>query len=279
MRSAIVFAALFVSVAAHAETRRVDRLAVLPIIIEGPHGKASLSSVIDDVSAASSFRLGLKLISNEEMFVASSGDLSAKVRDCGSDTSCIADRLRAFDARYGLVVVLNLAVSPPLLSLQLLDTDERRMVGESIGELGPGENVSQAIRTRAAQLFDQAGWGQAGRIIVDVAPGRAKINLADRTPDEGTSNVFTVPPGRYEVKAEADGHRAGQTEAVAIAGQETRVGLTLEEESSLLGSPWFWGVVGVAVAGGTTAAIIATRPKTRCLCIMINGVGCELCEQ
>ncbi len=259
---------------------KVDRLAVLPIIFEGKHGEASLSSVIDAVASASAYRLGLKLISNEEMF-ANAGDVANKVQDCGSDTLCIADRLRRFDARYGLVVVVNLAISPPLISLQMLDTDERRLVAEGAGPLVAAEkSVIEAIRSRARKMLDEAGYIEAGRIVVEVTPSRARVSLVDgQLPDNGSPNVFSVAPGRHEVRAELEGYVSGQIEAVAIAAQETRVGLVLEEESSIVSSPWFWGAIGAGVAGGVVAALLATRTTSRCVCIVVNGVGCEQCPE
>lgn len=258
---------------------KTARLAVLPIIIAGPHGEASLSSVLADVSDAADRRLGIRLISQEEIFVAGSGDLGKRVRDCGSDIACIANRLRAFDARFGLVVVVNLVLDPPLISLQLLDTDERRLVAQSTGELESGVRVSAAIRRRANTLLNDAGYSKAGRVIVDVTPAAARVTLnGEIEPDEGKGNVFTIAAGRYDVQASADGFDPATGVAVVLADKVVHVPLMLEEQTSVFGSVWFWAVVGAAVAGGTTAAIVATRPTTRCLCTTINGIGCEVCE-
>jgi hypothetical protein len=270
----VLFAAAVLLAASNAFAEEIPRLAVLPIIVPGTKGGATLSSVIDDVGRATAFRR-MKLASNEEMFAAGSGDLSSRVRDCGSDIGCIAERLRAFDARFGLVVVVNAALDPPLISLQLLDIDDRKMIAQNAAELAPEEKtISEAVSERAKKIFEQAGWPQLGRIVVEVAPARAKITLGDQAPDEGAPNVFTVSPGRYLVRAELDGYASGSAEAVAIAGKDTRVGLTLEEEKSLLSSPWLWAAIGVAAAGGAAAAIIATRPTERCLCITVNGSAC-----
>lgn len=281
MNRALAIASLLLLAPGVAEAKRIDRLAVLPIIVAGPYGEASLSSVLDDVSDAARLRAGLRLLSNEEMFVASSSGLGNRVRDCGSDTSCIVARLRTFDARLGLVVVVNLALEPALISLQLLDTDDRRKIGEVLGELTPEEKtISNAIRTRARRLFEDAGYTQAARIAVEVSPPAAKVSAGDGVEaDEGTPNVFTVPAGRYTLTGRADGYKDASSEVVVTAGQEARVVLALDKESSLFGSPWFWAGVAVVVAGGTTAAIVATRPTTRCLCLMLDGKGCEVCDQ
>lgn len=263
------------------DKRRVDKLAVLPIIIPGPHGQASLSSVIDDVSAASGLRVGLRLISQEEIFVQGSGDLGSKVRECGSDTACIANKLRAFDARLGLVVVANLVIDPPLISLQLMDTDERRMVGQSIGELdvAADKTVSGAVRRRAAEIFETAGYLRAGRLLVQAEPPSATIAVAGGfEPNVGTPNVFTLPPGKYEVRADKDGYERASGVADVVGGSQATLRLSLAEKTSVVKSWWFWTIIGVAVAGGTTAAVVATRPTTRCLCVTINGIGCEVCE-
>ncbi|MCC7385660.1 MAG: hypothetical protein IT384_27675 [Deltaproteobacteria bacterium] len=258
---------------------KVDRLAVLPIIAAGPNGDASLSSVINDVSQAAAFRLGLRLLSDEEMFVASA-EVGERVRNCGSDIACIADRLRAFDARYGLVVVVNMTVQPPLIGLQLIDTDERRLVGESLGQLAPEDSgISKAIQARARKIFDEAGYNQAGRVVVEVQPPQAKVTIGDFSPDEGAPNVFTVPPGHYEVRAQLDGYGGASEQAVAIGGQETKVGLILEEESSFFGSPWFWVGLGAVAAGGATAAVIAAQPTSRCVCVVFQGQGCGPCGE
>ncbi len=267
------------AVEAEAASPRPEKLAILPVLIAGPHGEASLSSVLADVYAAAELRVGLRLLSQEEMFVAGSSELVAKVRDCGSDTACTANRLRSFDARLGLVVVVNLAIEPPLLGLQLLDTDERRLVAESLGAVEAADGgISAAIRRRAAELLERAGYPQAGRLKVVVQPVNARVAIDGYEPDRGSVGRFTLPPGRYEVRAEADGHLPGTAAAVVTGGQESSVALSLVEESSVLGAWWFWTAIGVAVAGGTAAALVATRSTTRCLCTTLNGVGCEVCE-
>ncbi|MBI2376003.1 MAG: hypothetical protein HYV07_18565 [Deltaproteobacteria bacterium] len=258
--------------------RRNDRLAVIPIVIGADQSDISISSVFNDVSATAANRLGLGVISFEELD--SRRAVSDRVRDCGSDEKCIAERLRAFDARLGLVVVVNGALSPALLSINLIDTEELRSLGNATGQIAPEEGtVSTAIRTRAAKMFDQLDYILAARIVVDVDPPRALIMLGEGgEPDKGTPNVFTVAPGSYKVKASLDGYTAAEGSVEAESGKEARLRLVLDEQVSLMGSPWFWGAVGVAVVGGTTAAILATRKTTYCLCVKLGDSGCEQCR-
>jgi len=120
----------------------------------------------------------LRIITNEEMF-AMSTNLSGRVQDCGSDVTCIAQKLRASDAPLGLVVVVNNALTPPLIGLQLIDTDQSILVGQSLGSPEKGETISAAIRGRARKLLEQAGFTQAGRVVVEVSPPATKITLGE----------------------------------------------------------------------------------------------------
>lgn len=260
-----------------AERPRADRLAVLPILLEGKYGAATSSGIFNDVAAACDMRLGLRVVSYEEMFVATEEGLGDRVRDCGSDTGCISARLRTFNARLGLVVVLDFASSPPLMSLQLLDTDDGRMLASSVGEVRAPKSggISSIIRKSTSELLDKAGYPRAGRVVVEVEPPNAHVILGDGLdPDIGTSNRFTVTPGRYPVTASLDGWSSGKSEVLAVTGAEAKVQLALVKDSTLIASPWFWVVVGVAVAGGTLGVLAATRHTSHCLCLYA-GCDCE----
>lgn len=277
---ALVAAALVAApCAAWAAPEAPHRLAVLAIIDPGPHGEASLSDLLGAVGEALTLRPTLELISAEEMFVASQDGLAHRVRDCGPDTRCITSRLRAFTARMGLVAVLSFGSEPPLLGLQLLDTDEGVKVGEALSEVeGRGRSALAAhIAKEAGDLFERCGYHLAGRLVIDVVPADAHLVLeSGRGPDRGTPNVFTLPAGRYEVAAHHDGFRSGRASAEVVAGAERRVALSLEEiRWTLLRSPWFWVVAGVAAAGAVTGVALALRDPGARLCFTERGVGCD----
>ena len=280
-RSSAILAFVLMAAPGVARANSPQPFAVLPIILAGPHGSATLSSVLGAVDRAARWRPGLRMLSTEEMFVASSGGLDARVRDCGSDTECIVERLGAFDARLGLVVMLNFVVQPPLLSLQLLDTGARTLVADAFGELDTqGADPSSEISRRASALLEQAGFHQGGRIVVDVAPPRALIFLEPAfDPEPGLANTFIVPPGIYRVAARSDGHREAATRIAVVPGGQARVNLELEAIESVTKQWWFWAVLAAAVAGGVVAGAALLGPTTRCVCTTLGGVGCELCER
>jgi hypothetical protein len=223
------------------------------------------------------------MVPNEELFMQRE-EAANRIRECGSDRDCIIKRLRAFDARLGLVVTVNMAIEPPLVGLQLANTDDRRMVAETFSEVSPEEgNVSDAIRSRMKKILDEAGYVRAGRIVVDIEPKEAqRADIAvegEFEPQKGTPNVFMVPPGEYGVSAELDGWSSDKDVAQVDSGAEVHVKLTLEEETTIWESPWFWTAVGVvAVGAGTTAVLLGTRSTSRCLCVTFDGSSCP-CEE
>ena len=251
-----------------------DRVAVLPIV--SPVQAVSASDIHRAVGQATRRRMGVKLLSAEEVFVANKEGLDHRVRDCGPDVQCISSRMRRFSARLGLVVVLDRTISPAVLSLQLVDTDLGRLVRQTLDELGPGESSLEVITRRTAELLDHAGYIEAGRLRVLVEPPAAHVRLkSGQEPDPGALNVFTLAPGAYAVVAEYPGFEAEQTDVTVRGGQETQVELALDEKTSFWQSPWLWVSVGVVVAGAVTAgAILASQPEPR-VCFRYGGRDCD----
>src|SRR5207244_1549382 len=118
------------------------------------------------------------------------------------------------------------------------------------------------------------------QLIVRVTPDRAPLYL--RTVAGGAvedsaargSHSFVVSPGRYRVRAALDGFDEAEVEAEVRAGEESSISLSLVERRSVFESFWFWAIVGAVVAGGATAAVIATRKTDRFACAPFDGVDC-----
>lgn len=261
--------------AASPPVRSTESLAVLPIVAAGPHGQASMSAIYDAISRSTETRLGLRVISAEEMFVASRDGLAQRVADCGTDASCIASKLRMFNARFGLVVVLSFELDPPIYSLQLLDTDLGRKIGERVGDIPKGSSTMQVVTEQADALLESAGFSRSGRVTIEVEPRRAQLQLTQGgEPDLGTANVFTLAPGRYTVEAHLEGYKPATVEFEVGPGSTQSHTLSLQEDSSVWASPWLWVVVGVvAVGAGATAVAVSQRPDP-CVCTTLNGLGC-----
>ncbi|MEM7678843.1 MAG: PEGA domain-containing protein, partial [Myxococcota bacterium] len=219
-----------------------DRVAVLPIT--SPARVTSDGDIHRAVSHAVRRRMNLELLSAEEIFVANQEGLTDRVKDCGPDVPCISRRLRALNARLGLVVVLDRTLNPAVLGLQLIDTDRGELIGRTIDELDEAESALKRIEARSRELLTRAGYSEAGRLTVEVSPFKARVRIEgqkERAP--GAPLTWTLPAGQYEIKADRPGF-VTQTRTVDVRdGQENRLFLTLAEESSVWSSPWLWVAV------------------------------------
>jgi hypothetical protein len=248
---------------------------VVPVVVSGGE-KPTLSSIFRAIAEAARLRLGVSLLSEEEAFVSSSADLSERILECGPDSRCVAQQLNVFGVRLAMVVVINLDLEPALLGLQLIDSDGARPLGESIARVPKGEALDEALRDRAAAVFERAGFGKAGRISVRVDPGRASVRLLEGVaPEKPAGASFLVPPGRYHVQASFDGYEDGASEVTVAGGEESTVSLQLIERPKIYESIWFWALIGAVVAGGATAAIVATKRTDRLVCAPLAGVDCR----
>jgi hypothetical protein len=258
-------------------------LLVVPIVVSGPHGEVSATSIEAAVDATLTYRPELRVLSHEESFVLGGGTLESRVLDCGSDKGCMAERLASLGAPLALVVSVNQISDPPFVSVLLLDVRAQRVAGSASGALGPDEpSIDRAIRLRASKLLEARGFAESARIVVAATPATAQVLVDGRAPapampsDLSPRGVFTVAPGRHTISATLEGHRAASAEIDALAGQDARAVLTLEEESSLLASPWLWIAIGV-VGAGTAAAALLVHSRS-CFCVPHrDGSGCDHC--
>lgn len=256
------------------------RMIVLPVLAAEAGADASYSSVYRDVLGVASDFANLRVLTDEELFAREQQRMGQRLKECGSDPACITAQLESYDAQLCLVVAVNELMSPPFLAVRLLDVRRRSVVGSADGQLLPEEgSVSAAIRRRANAVLVERGFARAGRIEVDVTPTVANVMLEPSTePQIGTSRSFRVAPGRYRLRASADGHEPGSVEVTVAAGETVRVPIALTEEGSLIASPWLWiGVGVVAAAAGVGVAVAASRSGPACVCAAPEGTPCPPC--
>ena len=254
------------------------RLAVLPAVIAGARGETSELSVWEDVREVVQFRIGLGLAVREERSREETERLVSELGDCGSNLECLGSHLRSAGVDLGLLVVINLQMAPPFMSLQLIDADAEKVVGASRGRIDPAlETVSSAVRRGAGALLAQAGYVEAGRVLVDVSPPGARVTAGDRVVQtNGEPPGFLLLPGKYQLRSELTGRSDALTEVEVRPGTEVRASLVLAESPSVLTSVWLWAAVGVAaVAGGVALAVVAgSGPAERRLCVAPDGAPC-----
>ena len=253
---------------------------MLPVLATDAGAEASYSSVYRDVRSVASDFADLRVLTDEELFAREQQQVGARLKECGSDPACITAQLVSYDAQLCLVVAVNELMSPPFVAVRLLDVKGQSVVGSADGQLQPKEGtLSDAIRRRANAVLIERGFVRAGRIEVDVTPASANVMLEPSTATQiGTARAFRVAPGRYRLRASADGYEPGTVEVDVTAGDTVRVPLVLSEEGSLVSSPWLWVGVGVvAVAAGVGVAVAASGSGPACVCAAPEGTPCPPC--
>lgn len=260
------------------EPRGPERLAVLPVLLSA-QDHASAKTVFDAVSQAAHLRPGLRVMSIDDYYFHEGQALAKRVLGCGADAGCMAQQLAPFDARLGLVIVVNGELSPPLVSVLLLDGERAAMAAQWAGQVEG--RITEHIRAQVAEQLDAQGFTQSGRLVVDASPSQATLRVGDTAPDLGTGNTFTLPPGQYTVRGLAEGYLSGEQPAQVVAGEERRIQLELRPEpDSIWSSPWLWVGVGVVAAGAAaTAVAVSAGGGDTCLCVQTRGMmdcgGCE----
>lgn len=251
------------------------RLAVLPVL-SGPGTEVTASKVFRIVDDAADLRPGVRVMSIDDYFFHEGGALANRALACGQDTACIAKQLEPFEADLGLVVVVDLEITPPLWSLILLDTKARKVVDEHYAQVeGGAEVVFAKVLAKASEMLDRRGFHRAGRLIVKTTPAAAGVSIEGWRPDVGTPHQYTLPPGTYAVFATAEGHESATTNAVVTSGATTEVPLALAPVTSVFDSPWLWVIGATVVVGAAVAVGVATTASSEdCVCIVTVDASC-----
>lgn len=202
---------------------------------------------------------------------ASSVRLDDDVRRCGVDNVCVARRMAAAGIAQVVYVVVNLAVDPALVSVEVIDTASRRALAQRLAEVEDDPVAVVAATIERALL--EAGHRLGGRLTVEVHPSDAALELTPTAPVAADA-ATVLAPGRYVLTARRDGFQSATTALAIAAKAHTRSTLTLTEDDAILSTWWFWTAVGaVAVAGATTAVLLA-QPGTIDVCHELGAAGC-----
>jgi hypothetical protein len=249
-----------------------ERLAVLPVLL-AVEARVDVEQVFTAVEAAAQWRGALRPMTVGDYYFHGGQELARRSLACGPDAACITRELRPMDAGLGLLVLVNGELTPPLVSLLLLDARAGSVVAEWAGQVPGGpEAVEGAIRARAAEFLDAQGYLQSGRLRVAAQPPQAALVVDDGAqPDLGRADTFTLPPGHHTVRVSAEGHEARTLSAEVRPGEVTELAVTLAEADSVLSSPWLWlgvGAVAAGVAAGVAAASLGGGAGPTCACVV-----------
>lgn len=104
------------------------------------------------------------------------------------------------------------------------------------------------------------------KVNADKPGATVKVNdkVVGVTPFDGD-----IPVGKAELKVTLPGHKDFVQTMNVAPGKEYKIDVVLEQLASVSTGPefyetwWFWTIVGVAVAGGTTAAVVLSQPADK----------------
>lgn len=243
-----------------------SRVAVIPIV--GADENAMTRGMVRAVGDTVDERVGLSAITLDELFSSDGTALMTAVKRCGTDDNCVRRSIRDFGADFGVVVVMNRRVSPPVVQLALVPgvrsvppTDPR------VANVADATDEATTLRRLTDELLDAAGHVRYGHIEVVTEPPGASVVLDDVAQPLQVNNRFDVAPGPHRVKVLREGYlEVSETRDVA-AGETWTWRPVLREAPSSGISPWVWvGVAAVVVAGGVVAGLaLAPRDTTYCL--------------
>lgn len=270
---------LLLALAAAPSVPGPESLAVLPVLL-GP-SKREVGPVFDSIGRASRLRRGLRVMSIDDYYFHGGQDLARRALGCSADTECMAKQLAPFGARLAMVVVINEELTPPLVSLILLDGHGGAVAAEWAGQVrgGPAA-VYDKITAKSADFLERLGFKQSGRIKVRVSPDQVALRIDQKGPDLGSSDTFTLLPGRYTVHGVAQNYLSARVQVDVIAGQETSARLDLNPDTSVWNSPWAWIGAGAVVLGTVvaTTALITKSSNPACICTLtVDGMDCTTC--
>jgi len=181
--------------------------------------------------------------------------------DC--DTECLVEIGNALDTNYVVLGQVGRLSDTYLVNLTLVDQSDVNM--------GTSYRVSESFRGSEDQLIRAVAF--AGRRLLGVTvEATGGVQVASQVQGGevylGSEVIGSVPmppvkelgAGRYSLRLVKDGYYDWQSDIYISPGETTAVWAELEEAPD----PWFkkwwvWTIVGAAVAGGVTAAVVASQ--------------------
>jgi hypothetical protein len=188
---------------------------------------------------------------------------AAWIAGCREELGCLARGFAERGVDLGVIVSADTAVAPPRVSLRVIDAVAVEELAKAAFDLRPnGPGIAGELSTELARIFEKHGHQLGGRVVVETDPPDAAVALAEARPVSAAEpHRFQVAPGEYPVLASLDGHRDAKAKVTVSAGETSTLRLHLDPAESVLSSWWFWTAVGLVVAGGVAAGVVAARPS------------------
>lgn len=205
--------------------------------------------------------------------VISLDERAAAIRQCAGRGACFAERVRSSASASNVGLLLTVSADRLdegyLLGFRLVDVETAKDIGAAGDEVPVGMSLLGAMEQQLPGVFPKEIWGQVATVQIDSDPPNAEVTIAGRS-CVSPCELTRLPPGDYEVTVRKQGYLPWSGMVTLVPREPARVSTTLAEPAGGITSEWwFWAIIAGAVIGGTTAAIVATRPTDRVITICI----------
>lgn len=231
------------------------------------------------VREAARYRLGVELLSQEELFVEGGGEVQQALARCAADVGCLAGALAPTRADAALLLVAKEAGGRSVLALRAVDLRSLEIRHQAVRPVSSEHDPRDLARELAAETFERLGYEEGGLLTVHVEPPDAELLLAgplgERAAAGGRS--LLLRPGLYELRASRDGY-VDATRALRVeARQSAKLELTLQGSDSILESPWLWAGIGAAALAVGVGVAVSMSSGDRCFCAAPDPASCQAC--
>lgn len=273
---------LGLSGAAAASDLRVSGLAsrppdpILLLVVRGEGVKLPVIALQDRARDALEGHVHARVVSQEEAFVRTGADLQKRLIACRGEDRCYAELAGGTDAAYALVLVIDAIGDETLVGCRFIDLAAARAIGTAADTVPERSQVLGALDRAVQRVIPAEMWDPYGQLRFEIDADGAEVTVEGRV-----VGVTPLPrlgyllPGTYTVGASKLGHQPAQAKADVRRGEESTVRLSLPPESSGL-AWWVWALIGTAVvAGGATAAVLASSGGDPSFCSSPDPAACD----
>src|SRR5207237_5886032 len=118
-----------------------------------------------------------------------------------ADLGCASRALEQAHVDLGLRVIVNLALDPPILIINVIDAKAQKSLGESVADIDVKKPLAEALEKGVDDALNSAGFRVGGRLRVAATPDGCRIKVgAGARPDPRSPSEFLLPAGRYDVE-------------------------------------------------------------------------------
>ncbi len=207
---------------------------------------------------------GVRVINRDDVVALVGAEKMQRIFDEDCDNKCLMEIGGALDTNYLIIGQIGKLKDTFLISLTLLD---QRSIepGDSIRVTesfrGSEDELLRAVRHAGRRLLGIENQKLLGAIAVSGPVADAEVII-----DSKSIGLLPLPPknefksGRHSVRTAKDGYFSWESDVYVNPGETTAIWAELVEQPAPWFSKWWvWTLVGGAVVGGTTAAVLATQ--------------------